>query len=93
MASPILKQLPPVQMNLSLGAFPGRPDDGRGEESCRIKCMVTITIQDRRTGERMQRTIPFHTNEAEELLPWMRLALEHDRTIQDVEAFSRGRNG
>lgn len=93
MASPILKQLPAVQMNFSLGNFPGRPDDGRGEEQCRIKATCSIQIVDRRTGEKMQRTIPFHTNEAGELLSWLRMALEHERTIADIESFSRGRNG
>lgn len=82
-----------VIRQLDFGAFPGFISEMRGELAPRLKVVLTLTVLDRHTGEKMQRSIPFESNEAEAITPWMEKALQHRRTQADVLSFIKGRDG
>lgn len=92
MAKPIFKD-GAERIPLQLGMFPGIIAQRRNEQAPRLKATITITCIDRYTEEKFQRVIPLETDEPEDLIEWLTLALQHARVQADVMSFIEKREG
>lgn len=63
------------------------------EEPPRLKAVVSIDIEDRDTGEKMTRKITIETDQAEKVGELIVNAIDHRRTLTDIESFCKGREG
>jgi hypothetical protein len=84
---------------IQLGMFPGmkvkldKYDRKAGKEPPRLKTVVAVQVEDRKSGEICTRKILLETDNAAAVGDLVVAAITHDRTLQDIRSFCEGREG